>query len=1703
MSHRCPSGRGEGGTVYARTSWNADDGSTQHRSTRITDVAMPMGKWFHTAFILYDLSSVKPAGFIVITGGRFAKRAIIGTGDFQDPPSFSSAPHYGIGNLAVTPTNGSQPNPRYSSSNVDIDEWFVFPRGLTSSQLAAVAGIKPGTEILPLPLSGAGVTADGTCTRCDAGEYTNAAQECVACSVGRWTELDGAAVDVCENTCPVGYGSTAQTGARSQEEACVRCGGDEYQDEAGGGPCKDCVADVGVTSTSNDDNTGCVQRCTPGHYTESATRTCKICREGRISPSGNTADECDVLCPVGWEGRDRDASTTTPSCVRCSDPFEFTSEPGQADCQVCPSGSKSNQASTGCVDVCTPGHFSVGLQCTACPSGRFASTGTEVNECSGTCPPNTYGTGRGKSSEGDACRSCGPSGTSNAGSSSFSSCSCESPYYGDTAMETCRLCPLGGEPNSAGNGCDACPIGSAGGGSGPCVQCDQSLTSYYPAVAGTSCLDCPDGYKGSPDRSRCVPECDPGFIRVEGSTPGTKVCEACPIGRWSAASASAPSSTCEGVCPSGTYGTAGGAYSEATARCLPCGLGYSPPGSDSANDCSCTDPQGNQVCGCDAGSGVQVDCTTGLATGYGNPLVEVTQENVAYADCYQVVDASTQSPKATFGGAENECQARNGHLVSVRSAVQQGHLVSLLEPAQTSWIGLLSNGQWTDNTPVGYTGWASGQPDNQQHFWAVTDANGWNDVDSQEFHNYVCMASNRALGICAVCPPGEVSPGGTSACLGCTGADLFADVRGLSTCKSCSALFDVGYVSNQANTGCEPRCGPGQYTDSSTLQCVDCPSGRFSDSGIEVDQCSGTCPVNTYGTGVGGVDEASACTSCGQGTSPSGAGTEDDCSCEVGTGLEEGVCSTCPAGSSSEGGAGARCDTCDLVSDYQDRVGQAVCKSCYTNTTVGGSVGYIETEDHTGCMPRCHAGEYTNSVTLECESCTRGRFSASGTDVDECVGECAGDAATSVEGASTVQQCECLPGAEEGPEGCSYGCTTGATASECTCAPGQEVVVLCDAFGSEFNLHYFGGEDQSGNLLSSNCYHFRVHDDENGRDDSEAECQTLYSGRSHLASIHNAAEQSFLESVLGLDEARNNPVWIGLNAPNIWRVADSTAALSWTDGSPVTYVNFGTTPQSVTDKCVVMGSLADAEEDGAWDDVSCSQVTSGNDFIGAVCQIRDAGVSCENCGVGRFSPGGFSRCENCDGVDQYQDEEGQSTCKTCPFDHIPLPDHSECRGLCMVGQYWTAQSACQSCSVGRFTAARDNEGECAEACPADYYSNGAVGASTLEGACISCGSGVTPQGATSKEQCVCLPGTGIQGDSCQQCPAGEVSTGGENESCVTCPPRTSNNANHTTCVAIVCPAGQGLNEQEDGCEACQPGTVSQGGIGAACTPCGSTDYQPDVGQATCKSCVADFGAIFIASDDRVSCEAGCPVGNGFDGQSCVVCGPGTIGLGGNTPCQPCDGTHDYQDQSGQSVCKTCNHNYPSTPDNIGCVGTCPHPFGSFQVPARNCWEILNRRPGTPTGNYWLQRNAIGPYLAFCDMSDPANGRTLTLRASTASTSFGYDSAHWTTTSVLGTQAEQTNPTDTTRDMKAQAFNDASGTRIEGCMRHPTTGVFGCRAYDMPISGLSTLEQFQQIVEGVPKNGQSHVFTLNSAEVEQWYFNAGTDFTQTEYFGSQK
>ena len=274
------------------------------------------------------------------------------------------------------------------------------------------------------------------------------------------------------------------------------------------------------------------------------------------------------------------------------------------------------------------------------------------------------------------------------------------------------------------------------------------------------------------------------------------------------------------------------------------------------------------------------------------------------------------------------------------------------------------------------------------------------------------------------------------------------------------------------------------------------------------------------------------------------------------------------------------------------------------------------------------------------------------------------------------------------------------------------------------------------------------------------------------------------------------------------------------------------------------------------------------------------GADCLDCIAGYVQPSvGQSLCIIC-GKQEWQNLNGQTTCKTCGIDDP------------FIGNYG-------------HKSARDNCTYCG------------TGYKVSNGACTACPTGMHQPYTTYQTQCyVCSkgkfnPDTGQT--NCQNCPVGRYQDNQDNTAktdCINCAAGTYASTTGKT-ICDNCHAGkyQDLPTQTS-CKNCAKGQVTPSqGVNTMCNQCVPGKYQDTVGQSVCKSCGAgqyqtnDNNMGQTSASSCLTCPCGHKCTGGGSKENCLK---GTYASGtNNVQCTSVDIGH-YTDSDGAcSQTKTC------------------------------------------------------------------------------------------------------------------------------------------------------------------------------------------------------
>ena len=199
----------------------------------------------------------------------------------------------------------------------------------------------------------------------------------------------------------------------------------------------------------------------------------------------------------------------------------------------------------------------------------------------------------------------------------------------------------------------------------------------------------------------------------------------------------------------------------------------------------------------------------------------------------------------------------------------------------------------------------------------------------------------------------------------------------------------------------------------------------------------------------------------------------------------------------------------------------------------------------------------------------------------------------------------------------------------------------------------------------------------------------------------------------------------------------------------------------------------------------CDRCKAGYQKNGNTCQSCSGGYysieggSCQKCPKGQRSnsTSASTSCVSCNSNNEYQDQEGQSSCKICSTGFVPS-NRQSCAS-CTSGSYWNG-SSCVSCSAGSYSGV--NATSCTP-CSSGYYQP-----SIGQGSCLACNGSNQYQDGSGQT-------------SCKTCGANSVPNSGHTGCNSTCSNKSSCTSTqyYDGCYCQNCTAGQVPNSDKTGC----------------------------------------------------------------------------------------------------------------------------------------------------------------------------------------------------------------------------------------------------------------------------------------------------------------
>ncbi len=363
-----------------------------------------------------------------------------------------------------------------------------------------------------------------------------------------------------------------------------------------------------------------------------------------------------------------------------------------------------------------------------------------------------------------------------------------------------------------------------------------------------------------------------------------------------------------------------------------------------------------------------------------------------------------------------------------------------------------------------------------------------------------------------------------------------------------------------------------------------------------------------------------------------------------------------------------------------------------------------------------------------------------------------------------------------------------------------------------------------------------------------------------------------------------------------------------------------------------------------------------------------AGELCKKCPKGQKANAltAASKCIDCNGDNEYQDLEAQTSCKICSG--FITNNHKECI-TCPMGTFWNG-SQCTDCEAGTYSDST-NATVCKQCLEGTYQNENG------KSSCKPCQKGTfqDQRGKTSCKVCSgistltgcqsCSMGSYIVNDTCQKCPAGTISTALNALECTKCKAYQYSNRERTACLncfegyissnaCIPCSSfgnsctsctEKGCNGQScpncevctnKGCTACNKGYYNNSGVCEKCpincsecaghnqcTTCNEGYYN---NSGVCEKCSAEECKICTDANTCTSCISGYYAANG----ECISC---TIGYG--SKCIKCN----------QTKCTRYYHKNPTSceeGDTLSCIA-CPDNYLCEEGQMCTCNKYLEKK----------------------------------------------------------------------------------------------------------------------------------------------------------------
>ena len=1334
--------------------------------------------------------------------------------------------------------------------------------------------------------------------RCIRGFYGPAGEPCSQCQENTYSDNTG--MLNCTD-CPLNAVSPAGSTTKSN---CTCTSG--YIERADGN-CDACPAGKYVTSNACTD---CPQNSNSPPASDAAHHC--LCAEGFYRAS--QGETVDFVADFGCKQCPSNAKTLGAGSIHISQCFcdvnffEIRADADSLQCGRCPRNSLSDAGSQSVTDcTCGPGFGLEEGACTACEAGKYKAFRGN-NLCEG-CEAGKY-VARMAST---ACQICALGTVSPVGSPSSSLCSCPENYYGSRFVG-CTPCPAYSESEQGANEIDTeckCRPGYqaiVNSGTGT-LTCEACASGFYKDTLGNVdlCLSCPsNAISALGSRSIADCRCPPGFYGADGAA-----CEECPAGSIKAASGDFSCTSCPlncapkkhskwydqdaevCECAAGFYGRDITEFSvrlENFVPCAPCPADTfkSAPGSHSCTSCPLGTTSNeasflNTSCKCQ-------EMFFGPDAGPCTPCPYGTFKNtIGSAECKCIAGSTRSEPgepcfpcmAGKYKASETSCQNCPSFSDSERSS-------------DSVYDCKCRAGRYA------FVNESSGE-----HSCVLCPANSYSDVGSEQLHDCFCNSGFYAIdadkkpGTCVNCPNHSTSEPRSTAIENCKCySGYFSQVVGAwggSTirCNACPPGSVSPYGSSMYD---DCICDQG-FTGFDGGPCFECPAGKFKDS-LGESECS-TCPSYTTSSKIStsitdctcevhftGPD-GGECVPCGQGLFNYFGGNATCTKCRANAVmLANGECS-CQRG--FKGPDNAECEACP-AGTFKSLIGSAECTDCPFNSwSPPGS---------SGCS--CNAG-YFRDAERACASCTAGTYKISFSD-EPCT-RCP-ESSTSSPASVSLSDCKCGQGlslffADESTD--RFECR--ACVSPHAYPLAITGVCLCNAgFTGDDNglcAACAAGtyKDKRGSSPCISCAPFST----------SLEASTVISqclcnaGYSYAEGLCQHCERGYYKSSSGNFACSKceKGTYSHKTAQSVCTScpSDSTSPLS-----SISVLQCTCSPgYSGAD-----GSVCIPCDPGTFKSLngtsSCISCDTGK-FAALLGSTQC--FECTSCPPGQYAKGcselSDGTCHFCR-KGTYKSIKGTCPCDSCPqFSESPLGSLSVDDCLCAPGFFAEASAAsnvCTACPPGRSTffgskspfdcncvpgTAEDANGFC-QPCAAGKYKDDLALTTCLE--CPAGKFGLASGSDTS--------------DVCTECDSGTYQANSGSSSCTACPLGTFSadpGASSESSGCFFCPIGQyqlpaasGSTTTCGDCPVCGVGRFRDGCRGRSvgkCTMCAPGTFKDTIGSETCTEC----------RENQNSQKGSVRVNN-------CTCNAGFVGIGGASECIACP-VDMYKSTSGTSPCLEC------------------------------------------------------------------------------------------------------------------------------------------------------------------------------------------------------